>query len=426
MTVSSPSHRRADGLILLLVLLAFLTTWANLHRRMGTAPSTDQVSLQGRALDLQLSISGHLGPGMTAASSPHTSWDWALLAIQKAEAGHPEAATPVLDLTPRGFAQVWRRAYAQGPSPAPEQVETARRALARTHAGGLLEARLQEADGKSGAALRQAADARLYLRLGLLALVGLGALAAFAGGLGFILFLSFRKRSPLPQLPALSLGGRSLAILFLAWFLVMQVSGTLIQALCLLLPFLRPWTLPLAYLLHALFAVGLLCHLEGIPFRELWRRMTSGPPGRSLLWGLGHLGMTVVLALALSLILGFLLKDSEPPQRELIELLNRASTPGTVIPLFLTVAVLAPCFEELLFRGCLIPALRRRMPLWVALAVGGIAFGAMHLQPAGLPLLSLLGITMGLAFVRTGNLWSSILVHGLWNAAQFLLMRALY
>jgi len=90
-------------------------------------------------------------------------------------------------------------------------------------------------------------------------------------------------------------------------------------------------------------------------------------------------------------------------------------------------AVVAPCFEELMFRGCLLPVLSRRIHrAWAVLLLGALAFGAMHLQPQGLPLLCLLGLTMGMAFLRTGNLWTSILIHGCWNGAQFVLMRALF
>ena len=54
-----------------------------------------------------------------------------------------------------------------------------------------------------------------------------------------------------------------------------------------------------------------------------------------------------------------------------------------------------------------------------------LCFGAMHLQPAGLPTLSTLGFVLGLAFLRTRNLLTSILVHGLWNGAVFALLRVI-
>jgi len=38
---------------------------------------------------------------------------------------------------------------------------------------------------------------------------------------------------------------------------------------------------------------------------------------------------------------------------------------------------------------------------------------------------SVLGIVLGFAFLRTGNLLTAILVHGLWNGGIFILMRFL-
>ena len=59
----------------------------------------------------------------------------------------------------------------------------------------------------------------------------------------------------------------------------------------------------------------------------------------------------------------------------------------------------------------------------LALASSGLLFGLIHLQPLALPTLTTLGFVLGLAVLRTGNLLTSILVHGLWNGGVFLLMR---
>ena len=92
--------------------------------------------------------------------------------------------------------------------------------------------------------------------------------------------------------------------------------------------------------------------------------------------------------------------------------------------LFLTITLLAPCFEELLFRGFLLPVLARRLPLAWALVLSALLFGAIHLQPAGLPVLGTLGLALGLAMHRTASLRTPILVHACWNGCQFLLLRA--
>lgn len=128
-----------------------------------------------------------------------------------------------------------------------------------------------------------------------------------------------------------------------------------------------------------------------------------------------------------------LLPGGEPPQKALLELLARLRGPWTLLLLFLTVAVLAPTFEELMFRGFLLPWLGERLTprlglrraRLVALLLTGLGFALMHMQPMGLPTLATLGIVLGCAFLRSGNLLSAILVHGIWNGSVFLLMRLL-
>jgi membrane protease YdiL (CAAX protease family) len=69
--------------------------------------------------------------------------------------------------------------------------------------------------------------------------------------------------------------------------------------------------------------------------------------------------------------------------------------------------------------------LARRGRVAAALLVSALLFGAIHLQPAGLPTLSTLGLAMALAVRQTGSLWPAILVHACWNGSVFVLMRAL-
>ena len=91
--------------------------------------------------------------------------------------------------------------------------------------------------------------------------------------------------------------------------------------------------------------------------------------------------------------------------------------------IFLTVSFLAPAFEETLFRGFLLPWLSTRWGKGWALAASSLLFGAIHLAPGGLPTLSTLGLVLGLAYLRTGDLRVCILVHGIWNGAVFLFTR---
>lgn len=82
----------------------------------------------------------------------------------------------------------------------------------------------------------------------------------------------------------------------------------------------------------------------------------------------------------------------------------------------------APVFEEVLYRGFLLAALRRafRLPLALALPAQALLFGAHHASlPALLPLTAL-GILWGGLYRASGNLVVPIAVHAMWNTRFFL------
>ena len=81
----------------------------------------------------------------------------------------------------------------------------------------------------------------------------------------------------------------------------------------------------------------------------------------------------------------------------------------------ITAGVLAPIFEELLFRGLLLRSLLRRMPAWAAVVVSSVAFGVVHfLDPATIPIVPALiglGIVSAVLAIRSGGLLRSIALH---------------
>ena len=53
----------------------------------------------------------------------------------------------------------------------------------------------------------------------------------------------------------------------------------------------------------------------------------------------------------------------------------------------------------------------------MAVVLSSLLFGAAHLSPRDFPQLTALGIVMGLAYIRSGNLLSPMLIHGVWNGS---------
>ena len=84
---------------------------------------------------------------------------------------------------------------------------------------------------------------------------------------------------------------------------------------------------------------------------------------------------------------------------------------------FAVLAVCAPVWEEVMFRGFLLPSLARYLPPWGAVAATSAIFATVHFSAEGLLPLLLLGCVFGGAYARTRNLLAPIALHSLWNVA---------
>lgn len=97
---------------------------------------------------------------------------------------------------------------------------------------------------------------------------------------------------------------------------------------------------------------------------------------------------------------------------------------------FLTLVIIAPLAEELLFRGYLYGKIRKLAPIWVAVLVSSLAFGVAHLwsgpdtplQWAVMIDTFVLGIMLSLLREYTGAVWASVLVHAIKNGLAFYLL----
>ena len=84
--------------------------------------------------------------------------------------------------------------------------------------------------------------------------------------------------------------------------------------------------------------------------------------------------------------------------------------------------IIAPVAEELLFRGYLLGKLRKHAPLWVAILVTSVIFGAIHLAwNVGIDVFAL-SIVLCVVRVVSGSLWPSIMLHMLKNGLAFYLL----
>ncbi|REK76179.1 CPBP family intramembrane glutamic endopeptidase [Paenibacillus paeoniae] len=83
----------------------------------------------------------------------------------------------------------------------------------------------------------------------------------------------------------------------------------------------------------------------------------------------------------------------------------------SILYVILGAGLIAPAFEEILFRGLIFGELRRVMPLYVALVLQAGAYA--YFQPSAvLSVISIgSGLIYGALYLRTGSLWAPILVQ---------------
>ena len=127
-----------------------------------------------------------------------------------------------------------------------------------------------------------------------------------------------------------------------------------------------------------------------------------------------------VLTIALSA-LGVLLRA--PLDSSQIEVLIKSRASLAAIILF--GVVLAPIFEEMLFRGFLLPLLVRSLGPWLGILLTAVPFALLHgaqnhwaWQPV--LLIGIAGIAFGLVRHKTGSTTAAFLMHSAYNATGFL------
>jgi uncharacterized protein len=150
-----------------------------------------------------------------------------------------------------------------------------------------------------------------------------------------------------------------------------------------------------------------------------WRWLPLRLRGFWFLWSIGGYLAALPLVILISA-LSQRFFQNQGGSNPILEIILNGKNQTTAVILYLMVAVLAPIFEETLFRGFFLTSLTRYLPQWSAIALSGVLFAFAHLTASDFLPLSLLGMVLGYVYLRTGNLLTSILLHSLWNSGSFL------
>lgn len=137
------------------------------------------------------------------------------------------------------------------------------------------------------------------------------------------------------------------------------------------------------------------------------------------IWGIGGYLIAIPAVLLVSLI-NQQIWQGQGGSNPLLYLALQAQDKVALSILFFTASIAAPFFEELMFRGFLLPSLTRYLSVWQAIIISALIFAIAHLSLAEVLPLATLGIILGFVYTRSRNLLSSMLIHSLWNGGTLI------
>ena len=183
----------------------------------------------------------------------------------------------------------------------------------------------------------------------------------------------------------------------------------------------------------ALLQVPLWTGLLGAP---LWSTYFKGRRSLVLDFGLRMRGRDIpiglaagfatqlVLAVVIGLVYPLLGIDPEQVGTSAERLTSSATNTLGVVLLVAIVALAAPLFEELFYRGLWLRAVERRLGTGWAVAISSLIFGVIHFQVFDLPALLAFGLVAALLTVRTGRLGPAIWAHVAFNLTAVITLLA--
>jgi len=191
------------------------------------------------------------------------------------------------------------------------------------------------------------------------------------------------------------------------------------------------WAAPVHKWLDALLLVGLAAYFvyrHNLPAAAFGMR--ADRPVRQALWAIPTLGAVYAAFITMMVVVGVLILLCPELQQDLeqrirfMKLLPLEDWSFTVL-LMVPVAI----HEEMLFRGLLIPLLRRVGCGWIgAVLLSSAIFALLHVTQGWLGVIQIFGVgaALGLFFVLSRSLLAVMIAHLLFNLFQLQLMRLLF
>ena len=153
-------------------------------------------------------------------------------------------------------------------------------------------------------------------------------------------------------------------------------------------------------------------------FKKDYFQLNNLPIKDSITQGFKGWLMIIPFVLLVSLIMNVLI-DNQNGSNPLLEIVLNTDNYFALILLFLTTTLSAPLFEEIIFRGILLPILSRDFGIILGISFSAFIFALAHLSISEMPPLLVLGLGLGITRIVSGSLLSSVFMHSLWNGLTF-------
>jgi membrane protease YdiL (CAAX protease family) len=175
----------------------------------------------------------------------------------------------------------------------------------------------------------------------------------------------------------------------------------------------------ISYVLSAIAALSVIYVTlkPFFPLGEDWLKLRLN--WRSLLWGVGGYLCAIPAVIGISLVNQYLW-NGQGGSNPILEVALASQDWWALGFFLLTAAVAAPIFEEIVFRGFLLPSLTRYVPVNGAIGLSALIFACAHLSLSEVLPLTTLGIVLGLVYTRSRSLFAVMLLHALWNSNTLL------
>lgn len=143
---------------------------------------------------------------------------------------------------------------------------------------------------------------------------------------------------------------------------------------------------------------------------------------------LPNLGLSLVLGTSMNIFISYILvflervAPLESISREYDMMMEKVMD-GNFIIIFVTIGIMAPIIEEIIFRGLVLSELKKAVPAYSAIIIQALIFGIYHLNLVQGVYAALLGIVLGIVTEKAGSLWAPILIHMSFNIVSTLISK---